>query len=211
MTLLDLYCGAGGASVGYKRAGFEIVGIDITPQKNYPFEFIQADAFEYLNAIDLSRFDAIHASPPCQRYSYGTPQKSKHPNLVGPTRELIEASGLPWVMENVPGSPLRSDIIICGCMVGLPLIRRRRLFETSWYEFFLLPTCQHLGPVITVTGHGTPSGNRKTWGRNISIEEKRNAMGIKWMNRNELSQAIPPNYTELIGISLMNHLLKKVA
>src|SRR4051794_16680153 len=118
--LLDLFCGAGGCSVGYHRAGFDVVGIDIAPQPHYPFEFIQADA---LTALDLfgmriGDFDAVHASPPCQSYSvscnYRPENRTKYPDLVAPTRELLYEIGLPYVIENVPGAPLHSPIMLCG-------------------------------------------------------------------------------------------------
>ncbi len=197
--LLDLFCGAGGAAMGYHRVGFEVVGVDIRPQKNYPFEFHQADAMTY----PLEGFDVIHASPPCQHYSFGTPNKSKHIGTLPAVREMLKKSGLPWVIENVPGAPIDTSTMICGCQVGLPLIRRRRFFEFSFPFYHLQPPCRHDGPVMTVTGHGTTSGNRKTWGRNISVSEMREAMGIDWMNRDELSQAIPSAYTEFIGKQLM--------
>ncbi len=200
--LLDLFCGAGGAAVGYHRAGFEVVGVDIKPQKHFPFEFHQADAMLY----PLGGFDVIHASPPCQHYSLGTPDKSKHKGCLPEVRDILRASGVPWVIENVPRAPIDTSTMICGCQVGLPLIRRRRFFEFSFPFYALSPPCRHDGPVITVTGHGTTSGNRKTWGRNIKVSEMRSAMGIDWMNHDELSQAIPPAYTEYIGKQIMDFL-----
>lgn len=209
MRLLDLYCCAGGAAMGYHRAGFaEIVGVDIKPQRHYPFTFVQADALEYLDAHGRE-FDAIHASPPCQRYSVASQSRRsagvEYPDLLGITRERLQASGVPWVIENVPGAPMRSDFVICGCRVGLPL-RRIRLFETSWQGFDLMAPCHHTGPVVSVVGHGTPSWVREQLGYNPSIHDYRAAMGIDWMNRNELSQAIPPAYTEYVGRSLMRAL-----
>lgn len=195
LKLLDLFCGAGGAAMGYHRAGFEVVGVDIKPQPHYPFEFHQADAMTY----PLEGFDVIHASPPCQHYSFGTPDKSKHLGRLPEIREILKRSGIPWIIENVPGAPMSGTTMICGSWVGLPLIRRHRLFEFSFPFYALMPPCHHPGPVITVTGHGTTSGNRLTWGRNIKVAEMREAMGIDWMNRDELSQAIPPAYTEFIG------------
>ena len=200
--LLDLFCGAGGAAMGYHRAGFDVVGVDIKPQKHYPFEFHQADALEYC-AEHGREFDAIHASPPCQRFSVGTPDRMRHPDLIDATRNALVAAGGPWVIENVRGAPIRADLRICGCQVGYPMLRRVRHFETMPPMLSLLPSCQHGGHAITVTGHGTTSGNRKTWGRNIGVVEMRAAMGIDWMNRDELSQAIPPAYTEFIGRALM--------
>jgi DNA (cytosine-5)-methyltransferase 1 len=186
--------------MGYHRAGFEVVGVDINPQPHYPFEFIQADAMTY----PLEGFDAIHASPPCQRYSMATPHdnREKHPDLVAATRARLQATGLPWVIENVVGAPVRGDIVLCGCLFGLNL-RRKRLFETSWRDFSLQHPCTHDGPVPSVVGHGTPSWVRERLGYNPTIHDYRAAMGINWMNRNELSEAIPPAYTAFIGRQLI--------
>src|SRR6185503_7225741 len=140
--LLDLFCGAGGAAMGYHRAGFEVVGVDIEPQPRYPFQFWQADVMEWLPAYmnDARRYeDAIHASPPCQAYSHGSVrfrnEGKEYPDLLSSTRDLLERTGLPWVIENVPGAPMLPDIKICGCQVGHPELRRVRWFETSWYAF----------------------------------------------------------------------------
>lgn len=201
VRLLDLFCGAGGAAMGYQRAGFTVTGVDIKPQPRYPFEFIQADAMTF----PLEGFDAIHASPPCQHYSFATPHARRHlhPDLLGPTRERLMKTSVPWVIENVPGAPMRADWSICGCQVGLKL-RRRRYFETSWHDFDMVTPCDHSGgPVVSVVGHGTPSWVRAQLGYNPTIQQYREAMGIDWMNRNELSEAIPPAYTELIGRRLM--------
>lgn len=200
--LLDLFCGAGGCSVGYQRAGFDAVGVDIEPQPHYPFDFVQADALEYV-AEHGDEYDAIHASPPCQRWSLGTPDPGRHPDLIEPTRKLLKQLGKPYIIENVRHAPIEANLIICGCQVGLPMIRRVRHFETWPVLFGLLPPCHHAGPVITVTGNGTTSGNRRTWKRNISVHEMRAAMGIDWMPLRYLSQAIPPAYTEWIGRHLI--------
>src|SRR5512139_314282 len=148
--ILDLFCGAGGAAVGYHRAGFDVVGVDINPQPNYPFEFVQADALWALQQLQvgslldyhLSDFDAIHASPPCQRYSTATKRNGtelEHPDLIGPTRELLQATGLPYVIENVVGAPLRDSILLCGSWFALGAdgyrLKRHRLFETSWHQW----------------------------------------------------------------------------
>jgi DNA (cytosine-5)-methyltransferase 1 len=216
--LLDLFCGAGGCSVGYARAGFDVVGVDINPQPNYPFEFVQADALEYLHehlSHGASRlgvtvqFDAIHASPPCQAYSIAAQSRRngghEYPDLLGPTRDLLEQTDLPWVIENVPGAPMRPDFKICGCQVGLEL-RRQRWFETSWHGFEMATPHHHPHPVPSVVGHGTPSWVREQLGYNPTIADYRASMGIDWMNRNELSQAIPPAYTEFIGHQLLAHI-----
>jgi DNA (cytosine-5)-methyltransferase 1 len=186
--------------MGYHRAGFEVVGVDIAPQPHYPFEFHQGDALAFL--LRDMHFDAIHASPPCQAYTLGGVGLRKagkvYPDLLGPTRDLLESTGLPWVIENVPGAPMRADYQLCGCQFSLEL-RRVRLFETSWHGFEMMSPHQHPHPVPSVAGHGTPSWVRKQLGYNPTIKQCREAMGIDWMNRGELSQAIPPAYTEFIG------------
>ena len=226
--LLDLFCGAGGAAVGYHRAGFEVVGVDNRPQPHYPFEFHQADALEW---DDFDGFDAIHASPPCQAYSVLRRANSdaEYPDLIGPTRILLERAELPWVIENVPGSPLAHSVELCGSMFALGAIsgdgakaescfrelRRHRLFETSFP--MLQPTCQHRGEAIGVYGGG-PTGRYtfengarldrygRRGGYQGTVAEKREAMGIDWMNAAEINQAIPPAYTELVGAQLIDQL-----
>jgi DNA (cytosine-5)-methyltransferase 1 len=205
VRLLDLFCGAGGAAMGYSRAGFdEIVGVDNRPM-HYPFTFILGDALEYC-AAHGAEFDAIHASPPCQAYTQsalGFRRSGKvYPDLLGATRAALEKTGRPWVIENVPGAPMRADLRLCGCQFGLKL-RRERWFETSWNAFVLMPPCEHLGPVVSVVGHGTPTWARERLGFNPTIKHYRAAMGIDWMNRGELSQAIPPAYTKFIGRRLL--------
>jgi DNA (cytosine-5)-methyltransferase 1 len=208
--LLDLFCGAGGAAMGYHRAGFDVVGVDIKPQPHYPFEFVLADALELMRLRWRDgRYGVIHASPPCQAYTQSALSQRNagktYPDLLAPTRSLLEATGLPWVIENVPGAPMRPDVRICGCQVGLEL-RRERWFETSWGHFDLRSPCHHTGPVVSVVGHGTPSWVREQLGYNPTIADYRAAMGIDWMNRNELSQAIPPAYTEVIGAALLKQM-----
>lgn len=200
--LLDTFCGAGGCSVGYHRAGFDVVGVDNRPQKRYPYEFHQADALEFI-AQHGHEFDVIHASPPCQAYSISARGTGRsYPDLLPTTRTALQATRRLWVIENVPGAPMRADFTLCGCQFGLRL-RRRRLFETSWHGFALLPPCQHLGPVPSVVGHGTPSWVRKALGYNPKLAELKQCMGIDWMTHNELSQAIPPAYTQWLGRSIL--------
>jgi DNA (cytosine-5)-methyltransferase 1 len=213
MRLLDLFCGAGGCSVGYARAGFEVVGVDVNPMSQYPFEFHQADALEYLDAHGRE-FDAIHASPPCQDYST---TKSLHatvyPRLIEPSRALLAHIGRPYIIENVEGArrDLRNPIKLCGSSFGLG-VRRHRLFETSWPILFTPPCAHHLQPEpIDVTGTGGPSSAPRTAGggehrKPRNLAHAREVMGIDWMNRQELSEAVPPAYTEWLGSELMAHL-----
>ena len=224
MKLLDLFCKAGGAGMGYHRAGYEVTGVDIEPQPRYPFKFIQADALEYLRE-HWQEYDVIHASPPCQRYSGMTKGRwqdriDAHPDLVEPIRELLIMSGRPYIIENVVGAPLINPVMLCGSMFGLqskagnPLYRHR-LFETS-FQVGLTPPCQHnKASAIGVYGGGQNPSRRKTLppvavyvhsggtskrgDATFGIEARREAMGIDWMTGNELSQAIPPAYTEYIA------------
>jgi DNA (cytosine-5)-methyltransferase 1 len=219
--LLDLFCGAGGCSVGYHRAGFDVVGVDNQPMKRYPFDFHQADALEFLEKHG-HEFDAIHASPPCQAYCIVNRLRHlrgrAYPDLIEPVRELLKKSGRPWVMENVVGSPLQHPIMLCGSSFGL-LVRRHRLFESSvvmlglpcnhrWQDaggarfpsafrsrkYLKGSGCRHLSTVVQVYGH---TAGKKHWPT---------AMGINWMRSRELTQAIPPAYTEYIGRQLIEWL-----
>lgn len=212
LKALDLFCGAGGASMGLHRAGFDVTGVDIKPQPRYPFRFVQGDALR--PPFDLSQFDFIWASPPCQAYSVASQSRRSagqvYPDLVAPVRAMLEAAGVPYAIENVPGSPIRADVRICGCQVGLEL-RRERWFETSWQHFAFQPPCHHTGPVVSVVGHGTPSWVREKLGFNPTIAHYRAAMGIDWMNRGELSQAIPPAYGEFIGRAAIAHIQQAMA
>lgn len=199
--LLDLFCGAGGATKGYQRAGFYVVGVDIKPQPRYcGDEFVCADAMMF----PLEGFDAIHASPPCQAYSVtkNFTRKRNHPDLLGAIRARLIAQPAPWVIENVVGAPMRPDFVLCGCMFGLQRLRRVRWFEASWHPLSMVGQHKHQPDVITVAGHDVPSHQRK-FGRSVTLAERKAAMGIDWMGRDELGQAIPPAYTEWIGNELM--------
>jgi DNA (cytosine-5)-methyltransferase 1 len=193
---LDLFCKAGGATKGLQRAGFYVIGVDIEPQPHYcGDEFIQADAME----VSIEGYDFLWASPPCQDHMQ-TPHKKHGTGWMLPrTRERLQGQPAPWVIENVAGAPLRADFVLCGCMFQLPNLRRERWFESSWQNLSLVPSHDHRQPCISVVGHGTPSWVRKKLGRCPTIKEYRAAMGIDWMNRGELSQAIPPAYSEYIG------------
>ena len=207
MRLLDLFCGAGGAAMGYHRAGFdEIVGVDIAPQKNYPFTFVQADAMTY----PLDGFDAIHASPPCQAWSgmqRANVMRKGHPELVDATRERLMAAGAPWVIENVPGAPLRMPFILCGLTFNLRVLRHR-LFESS--QWILVPPHRTHAKQAKVRGKSTPehlAGLRHIgFTTGSSMIAFRDAMGVDWMTPGEARQAIPPAYTEFIGRSLIETL-----
>jgi DNA (cytosine-5)-methyltransferase 1 len=216
--LLDVGCCAGGAAVGYDRpgynhAGFEVTGVDIAPQPNFPYEFIQADGLEFLaDPANLEPFDAIHCSWPCQRWARASRYNGReYPDLITPGRKLLEAQPRPWVMENVPEAPLRPDIKLCGCMfrleaevpgIGICQLRRLRHFETSWRDPGLTPPHSHYAPAISIAGHGTPSWMRKRTGH-VPVALWREVMGIDWTTRAELAEAIPPAYGEFVGGLLM--------
>lgn len=216
LRLLDLFCGAGGASSGYDRAGFDVTGVDNKPQPRYPFNFIQADALEYL-AEHGHEFDFVHASPPCQGYSrlrhlpwlHGR----KYPMLIEATRRLLGEFSIPWVMENVVDAPLHG-FTICGRALGLPISRHRK-FESR--DLILAPQCpghdviepgsatiskryRHSGGV---TGVMKEIDRDSIAGHFSGVKRAREAMGIDWMTRDELAQAIPPAYTEWIGRQLI--------
>jgi DNA (cytosine-5)-methyltransferase 1 len=214
--LLDLFCGAGGCTKGYQEAGFYVVGVDIEPQPNYcGDEFTQDDALFWLRNADLSSFDAIHASPPCPRFSTVTPKgaRDRHPDLIAATRGLLEECGVPYVIENVVGSPLIDPVQLCGSSFGLD-VRRHRLFESN--VRIDAPPCDHswqtprfqsldkrmadrgqFASVVGVHGNCNYAGE---------LELRERAMGIDWMTNAELTQAIPPAYTRFIGTQLIEHL-----
>ena len=222
--LLDLFCGAGGASVGYARAGFEVVGMDIRPQPRYPFEFVLGDALDLAffregrPTFAMRPIDVVHASPPCQAYSdTKTLHGYEYPDLVDPVRDRLRAAGLPYVLENVEGAPLRrqstfdepdaAGILVCGSAFGLR-VRRHRLFESNVPLEGL--ACRHVeqGTPIDVTGGG-PSTKARTDGvggrtrKPRTLAEARAAMGMDWGTRAELNQAIPPAYTEFVGRQIL--------
>ena len=206
--LLDLFCKAGGAGMGYHQAGFEVVGVDIEPQPRYPFAFIQADVMS-LDRRFLGFFDAIHASPPCQSYSpLGalSPHKT-YPDLLEPTRAKLEDAGLPWVIENVMTAPLIKErsIVLCGGMFGLRTYRHRR-FESS------APLVAPAHPKHVILTATKQRKQRWAEGWHVSITGDvgtyvgPEAMGIDWMSGDELSEAIPPAYTRVIGEQLLAHI-----
>ena len=227
--LLDLFCGAGGAAMGYHRAGFDVVGVDIAPQPNYPFEFHQADALEVLYEggicaegrwpFYVTHFDAIHASPPCQAFTdyrrkgYGV--GDGYPNLIGPVRELVQDYGYPYAIENVEKAApeMRDPVMLCGSMFGLD-VRRHRLFETNWPLAQL--SCRHADQ--KALGKRFPGATNRNgrytvevgvWRIPLDVQQK--AMGMDWSTLEELSEAVPPAYTEYVGGQLLAHIYSEVA
>jgi len=178
--------------MGYHRAGFEVVGVDINPQPRYPFEFHQADALTF----PLDGFDVIHASPPCQAYSQATAWRGRredHPDLIGAVQERLRASGAPYVIENVEAARglLLNPLMLCGSMFGLP-IRRHRYFEVPVLGLVLVPPCQH-----KASDYNHDHGAKQT------ESVYRDAMGVGWMTVVESREAIPPAYCEWIGAQLL--------
>ena len=200
--VLDLYCKAGGAGTGFARSGCIVTGVDIEHQPRYPFRFIQADALEFLRAHG-HEFDYVHASPPCQRDSNMTrglwkDRVESHPDLIGPTHDLLVKIGKPYDIENVPGAraKLKDPVMLCGSMFGLK-VRKHRYFETSYPV--LVPTCKHKeqGRVVAVYGHS--GGSSKRDGLKFGgVDTWKEAMQIDWMTGSELAEAIPPAYTEFL-------------
>ena len=209
MRLLDLYCGAGGAAMGYARAGFDVVGVDIKAQPRYPFPFVQGDALTYLDEHGTD-FDVIHASPPCQRYSKNTKQHGtmdRHPDAIPWVRHRLRANGKPYVIENVDGSSLVPPaVILCGSMFGSVQLRRHRVFESSL--LLLQPQCRHelQRDCISVAGHAGGVSRRDGSKRFGSTDVWRAVMGIDWMTGDELAEAIPPMFTEYLARQIVRAL-----
>jgi DNA (cytosine-5)-methyltransferase 1 len=209
--LLDLFSCAGGAGYGYSLAGFEVTGVDIDPQPRYPFKFVQSDAVEYLREHG-HEYDAIHASPPCQAFSAmkHMPDAKEHPELIEPIRELLETFDVPWVIENVVGAPLNDAMVLCGTMFNLGAagfqLQRHRQFETN-FDIEAPRGCDHSKPTIGIYGGHVRCRSTKYW-RNTGADfpgyDKKalavEAMGgTHWMTMNQMSEAIPPAYTNYIG------------
>ena len=214
-ALLDLFCCAGGAAVGYARAGFRVIGVDIEPQYNYPYTFIQTDVLK-LSPDWIGTFDAIHASPPCQAYSdLAARNGNAHewPQLIEPVRDLLIQAGSPYIIENVKGAPLRDYIVLCGTMFDDLRVLRHRLFESN---VLLRPPqeCSRHPLCHTFDKRKKHYGQTDEWqdfvsvngGGNCSVAAASDAMGIDWtVTKRELNEAIPPAYTEWIGEQLMAH------
>lgn len=227
MRLLDLFCGAGGAAVGYHRAGFtEIVGVDIKPQPHYPFTFVQADALEFVKSFGAG-FDVIHASPPCQAYSYGRNynhlayvKRRAHLEMIEPTRKCLLKIGRAYVIENVQGASramkFTMTLTLCGTSFGLR-VQRHRLFESNYLLMLPQSPCRHAPMDIRVRRKRcdyllayrdvvTAKGVKVRRPPFCPVSEGRKAMGIDWMTSAELGEAIPPAYTEFIGRQVLAHL-----
>jgi DNA (cytosine-5)-methyltransferase 1 len=209
--LLDLFSGAGGCSVGYQRAGFEVVGVDIEPHPDYPFQFHVADALDVLATWDLDEFDVIHASPPCHDWSDLAARSGLDGSgeLLDRTRAALLAWGGRYVIENVEGAPLLGPLKLCGSEFDLwadcadgrrRQLRRHRLFESN---VFLMGAggCHHRGQPIGV--YGTGGGGQMTRGYKGNLAESRQATGAHWMNRSDVSQCVPPRFTQHIGEQLL--------
>lgn len=228
-VLLDLFCCAGGAAAGYRRAGFDVIGVDKEPQPRYPFRFIRADAIRLLSELaedqpiavygddEIFPVDAIHASPPCQDHSDTRVFGGDHGTgwMLAATRDLLIKTGLPWVLENVATASLphqddlfgANGLTLCGCMFPelRGLLYEDRLFETS----FGAPQPSHVRHVWPQTKMGRPPKPgecMQVTGHFSDVPEGARRMGISWMIRDELAQAIPPAYTEYIGVQLLEHL-----
>lgn len=220
-VLLDLFCCAGGAAVGYDLAGFDVIGVDIDPQPNYLFRFIQGDAIDVLEEVARNGYigwsgrrrvvEAIHASPPCQGYSDLKHRTGKeYPMLVEPVRELLLEAGLPYVIENVEGAPLDNPLVLCGTMFPALRVLRHRLFESN-VDLKAPRPCQKPHPLVFTHDKRKAHYGRLnqdtsyvqvTGGGNCSIANAKAAMGIDWMTKNELNEAIPPAYTHWVGTFL---------
>jgi DNA (cytosine-5)-methyltransferase 1 len=210
--LLDLFCGAGGAAMGYHRAGFEVVGVDIKPQPRYPFKFVQDDIAGWVRVpVALFRCDAIHASPPCQDYSRAMRHlAAPQPRLIDPVIELLKQTGLPWIVENVDGAPIptqttldgRYGVELCGTAFGLS-VYRHRLFEAS-FPVHGSP-CRHVR--YAMNPHSVAGRERiyAEHGRQDPEILWRKEMGVEWMGRYEAREAVPPVFTEFLGCQLLTH------
>jgi DNA (cytosine-5)-methyltransferase 1 len=198
--LLDAFCCQGGAGEGYRRAGFDVTSVDIQPQPRNPHRFHQTDALEFIREHG-HKFDVIHASPPCPRYSQVTGfhpgKRDEHPDLVGPVRDLLVRIGKPWVIENVPGAPLRRDLVLCGEMFGLR-VHRHRWFELG-FPAMGIPHTPHQLKGAKTNSHIEDGYTRWITGHFANLADASEAMGIDWMDKHGLSQAVPPAYTEFIG------------
>ncbi len=214
--LLDVCCGDGVASSGYKSVGFDVTGIDIVPHRRYPYPFYQYDALNLDPAWLRDNYDALHFGPPCMAWSIGTriENRDKHPKLIAPLREIALESGLPYVIENVPGAPLNDPVELCGCMFSRGVIVRNqwfalyrpRLFEIPWFTGRGPAHSKHLYPAIDVYGHSSPGRFYRQYGFGVTVDDMRKAMGASWPSRDGLAQGIPPAFTNYIGARFIAYL-----
>lgn len=199
--LLDLFCGAGGAAMGYHRAGFDVTGVDLADQPRYPFTFHRGDAMTW----PLDGYDVIHASPPCQHYSTATGAgRVNHPDLYAATVARLDAAGAVWVVENVVGAPTGWAVILCGSMFGLR-VRRHRTFEAS--IMLLAPPCDHRAQGTPLGVYGNGGGGRYPGhgGTKAHRHEYAGLLEMPWATPREAVQAVPPAYTEYVGLQLLEH------
>ncbi|MEV6720813.1 SAM-dependent methyltransferase [Streptomyces xanthochromogenes] len=211
--ILDLYCCQGGAAKGYNDAGMEVTGVDINPQPRYPYRFIQADAIDYVREHGAD-FDFIHASPPCQLDTDCQRLRGNtHPDLIGPTRQALNATGRPWIIENVRGAvpKLRTPVLLCGAMFGLQTYRHR-YFEASGAFHLVQPRHpRHTAPQAKM-GRPVPPGHYGQYIGNFSgVPQARTVMDVPWMNRDGIRECIPPAYTQHIGLALLASCLEAAA
>lgn len=209
--------------MGYKRAGFEPYGVDIAPQPRYPFAFVQAPVLTVMSLLlageavpferdgevehlRLADFDGAHASPPCQAHTLAQRLQGRdHPDLIDPTRTLLDASGLPWIMENVEGAPLRDPVLLCGSMFPGLRVYRHRLFESN-FPLTVPPHPPHVAPLRKMGRPPRDGDFMHIVGNFSGVAQGAEAMGIDWMNRDGLREAIPPAYTEFLGRQLLEHI-----
>jgi len=207
LRVLDLYCCQGGAGKGYRDAGFEVVGVDVSPQPRYPYEFVRAEAIQFLLTYG-HRFNFIHASPPCQLYSKTQRiMQNDHPDLLGPTRDALNAVGVPWVIENVMGAAdqMRNPVMLCGAYFGLHTYRHR-LFEPGGWELPEPPHPKHVKPQTKMGRRRKPGEMGIYVGNFIGVDGAKEDMGVPWMTRNGIRECIPPVYTEYVGNKFLKHL-----
>lgn len=207
--LLDLFCCQGGAAMGYHRAGFDVVGVDIDPQPRFPFEFHQGDALKFL-LEHWQEFDAFHASPPCQAWTLCQRiQGNEHPDFIKATRSAFELIGKPWVIENVEGAPMVDPITLCGAMFGVETYRHR-LFESN-VPIVAAHHPRHTARNTKMGRTPVPGEFMHVVGNFAGVDRAREVMEMPWATRDGLREAIPPAYTEHIGAQLLTHLASEVA